>query len=277
MPRRAPARYTDIERIADALEPGYRRSILRIIVLGPGDPSLQSELRALLRGGQIETALNRAVQALMARHTTVVGALENGLAGGTSRASRVAKFGSQFTASWEPAVLYAQTAAQRTLANIARQAWVSGSELLRRSVEEGWTVSETARRLRQSLGVSQYRMAQINAMRAAGKIPSDAAYDKAMQRAIRHRATMIARTGIMDALNAGQDLAWRKAGLEGHINLDRMERVWTVAYDERLCPICEPLGGMSAPMDGSFNGFQRPPAHAMCRCSLGLRRIRNRV
>jgi len=45
-----------------------------------------------------------------------------------------------------------------------------------------------------------------------------------------------------------------------------------VAWDDRLCPICAPLDGLTAGLEESFEGgFMRPPdPHPNCRCSVGL-------
>ena len=275
MSRKTPQRYSDIERIADSLTPGYERNVLRVVALGPGDPATQERMRKLLRDGRQQEAIMMAMDVLQKRGESVSADMAKARSLAMSRASRVTQFGSEFPPSWEQSVNYAQDAVNKTLTNIAKQAWTSGGELLRRSVEEGWDVDETAKRLRSSLGVGQHRMQQILAAQAKGRYKTSKQFDRAVGKAIRNRAETIARTGLIDAANAGQDMAWRKAAAEGILDLSQMERVWTVGYDERLCPICEPLGGEARGMEEVFSiGVLRPPAHARCRCSLGMRRKR---
>lgn len=43
---------------------------------------------------------------------------------------------------------------------------------------------------------------------------------------------------------------------------------WFTNADDivRVCDICRPLNGMTAPINGSFGGYDKPPAHVNCRC-----------
>jgi hypothetical protein len=96
------------------------------------------------------------------------------------------------------------------------------------------------------------------------------------ERQLKHRAEMIARTETIRAANAGQVESWMQAQEQGLTGT--MRERWLVASDERLCPNCQEIPGMNP--DGVVIGgmFQtpygpimHPPAHPMCRCSLGIR------
>ncbi len=87
------------------------------------------------------------------------------------------------------------------------------------------------------------------------------------------RAETIARTETMLASNQGQKEAWSQATDEGLLTGDELQ-VWIVTPDDRLCEICEPMDGKTAPLNGEFETalgrVDAPPAHPRCRCVVGL-------
>jgi hypothetical protein len=88
---------------------------------------------------------------------------------------------------------------------------------------------------------------------------------------LRRRAENIARTEMINAEAAGRNFAWGRAEADGLFVGKNVRRVWIAAGPPRMCPICEALDGETAPIGGSYDGFDRPPAHPSCRCSEGLR------
>lgn len=88
-----------------------------------------------------------------------------------------------------------------------------------------------------------------------------------------NRAEVIARTETMTASNRGQQELWDQAVDADLLNGTELQ-VWIVTPDDRLCPICEPLEDVTAPLGGTFNvdgvEIDGPPAHPQCRCTLGL-------
>jgi SPP1 gp7 family putative phage head morphogenesis protein len=87
------------------------------------------------------------------------------------------------------------------------------------------------------------------------------------------RAELIAATETMAAANAGQQEAWDQAVEDGLLT-GQEQQVWITTPDERLCPICEPLDGVTAGLDDYFDvdgdQIDGPPAHPRCRCTVGL-------
>jgi SPP1 gp7 family putative phage head morphogenesis protein len=87
------------------------------------------------------------------------------------------------------------------------------------------------------------------------------------------RSETIARTETMTAANAGQQEAWDQAVDKGLLTGTELQ-VWIVTPDDRLCPICEPLDGVTAGLDETFevdgDAIDGPPAHPNCRCTIGL-------
>jgi SPP1 gp7 family putative phage head morphogenesis protein len=87
------------------------------------------------------------------------------------------------------------------------------------------------------------------------------------------RAEVIARTETMRASNEGQLEAWDQAKDAGLLT-GTESKEWIVTPDDRLCPICEPMDGITVGLDENFDvdGDQvdAPPAHPNCRCTIGL-------
>jgi hypothetical protein len=89
------------------------------------------------------------------------------------------------------------------------------------------------------------------------------------------RADLIARTESMIAANEGQAEAWDHATDAGVLTGDE-QKIWIVADDQALCPICEGLADQTVALDDNFESpdtgeeFDQPPAHPRCRCTTGL-------
>jgi hypothetical protein len=117
----------------------------------------------------------------------------------------------------------------------------------------------------------------------------------------RRRASLIANTEITNALSGSNLATWEEINRQVGTELVVGSR-WTTANDERVCPICSPLGGLIysesgaqpqdineqrrqgvvAPLGSSFSHpgggglaerfkdrvYERPPAHPGCRCTL---------
>jgi SPP1 gp7 family putative phage head morphogenesis protein len=82
------------------------------------------------------------------------------------------------------------------------------------------------------------------------------------------RATMIARTEIQIAQNAGRYEGWKQAWEEGYVDPNSM-KMWVTALDERTCEICAPLNGEIVPWNGIFSvGLEAPIVHPHCRCTM---------
>src|SRR5207253_990159 len=85
------------------------------------------------------------------------------------------------------------------------------------------------------------------------------------------RARMIARTEEAVAENVGREAAWTTGQRLGLIST-HARRVWVTAPDERTCPTCSALDGVSVPIDGTWDvagvAVASPgEVHPHCRCS----------
>lgn len=74
------------------------------------------------------------------------------------------------------------------------------------------------------------------------------------------RAQAIAVTEVTRAYAEGNLASWRASGF-----IERKE--WRTNNDELVCPVCGPLAGQVADLNGAFKGgIESPPAHPRCRC-----------
>lgn len=124
----------------------------------------------------------------------------------------------------------------------------------------------------QSVAVARFRQGLVDA-----GVP-DAMVERRMvryaDRLLRHRADIIARTESMTGINAGRSQLWQQLAADGALD-PGTKREWLTAEDERVCPICGPLNGTPAALDGSYQlntgaTVDHPPAHPACRCTEAL-------
>ena len=85
------------------------------------------------------------------------------------------------------------------------------------------------------------------------------------------RAENIARTESMQALNRGQNEAWRQSADAGYLDEAKTEREW-LAAGTRVCPRCLDMDGQRAPLRGTYpDDSDGPPKHPSCRCGQTLK------
>lgn len=101
-------------------------------------------------------------------------------------------------------------------------------------------------------------------------------------RQLQDRAETIALTEIHRAAQAGTIASWQAAANQGLIDPSEWVKVWHVTWDDRLCPICEPMDGVAVGLFDNFtvntdgkaidNGFEKSTeiaaAHPRCRCTI---------
>jgi SPP1 gp7 family putative phage head morphogenesis protein len=155
-------------------------------------------------------------------------------------------------------------------------------DYISRSMMGEFTPQDVARGLRDTIGltsqqagwVENFRQREITAglergldLRAA-VIAAEKPTERYHDRIHRYRTETIARTEILRANTEGRREAWQQGVEEGYIDPSWLKQ-WVTGQDERVCEICEPLDGETAPVLGDFPGGD-PPAHPNCRCTLNL-------
>ena len=92
----------------------------------------------------------------------------------------------------------------------------------------------------------------------------------------KHRATMIARTEMMNAHSEGYLNRMEDEQERQDVDL-AVSHEWTTAGDDRVCPVCKPLNGVNFTIDEMRDSTfdldgqtwqLKPPAHPNCRCVL---------
>lgn len=155
-------------------------------------------------------------------------------------------------------------------------------EVIVRSTQGEYTVSQIARQVRGTIGltsqqagwVENFRQRQIDAAIERG-VPAERApsavqgeVDKYHKRIHRYRSETIARTETIRASSEGRQAAWQQGMDDGFISPDAEKR-WIVEFDG--CSICMGNGitGWINIKDTWSTGD--PPAHPNCRCDVILR------
>ena len=153
-------------------------------------------------------------------------------------------------------------------------------ELTERSLTEGLTPNELARRVRSHIGLTRFQMRGVDRFRSQlveagiGGRNLESMVDEFLEAKIRERAAVIARQETISAANAGQFELFKQ--LEQSELVRNVEKEWIVTPDDRLCPICRPMIGQRVGIDEAFvspfNGARatHPPIHIQCRCAVSL-------
>jgi hypothetical protein len=155
------------------------------------------------------------------------------------------------------------------------------AELISRANTQGLDVGTVARQLRwvgllpqHQTAVARYQLELAAEGRPMAQVLRMA--DKYKRSLLNYRTRMIARHELLTATHEGQLQAILDAVQHGEIDPSRTQRVWVVADDERLCPICEYMDGQETPADEPWtleDGTQvmiPQEAHIQCRCSWQL-------
>ena len=168
------------------------------------------------------------------------------------------------------------------LADVSDSSRKAVRALLLRSFQEGITPAQTARDMREVIGLTEResravanRRAQLIADGLGGEV-LDKKVRSYADKLQRDRTLRIARTETITAEAQGLRDSWQAAVEAGDLN-PGVEKVWIASTSsERTCPICLELDGKTVPLNESFpsavlgTGVPRPPSHVNCRCTMGL-------
>lgn len=93
-------------------------------------------------------------------------------------------------------------------------------------------------------------------------------------RLLDHRANRIGRNEVMEAINFAEREAWDQAAEARSLDPNLMEVTWVTHGDERTCPTCGPMDGVTVKRSDHFytgeGPVKGPPLHIGCRCRLAL-------
>ena len=150
-------------------------------------------------------------------------------------------------------------------------------QLVERAYRDGIGPRQITKDIRAQIGLTTRQQAAVDRYRASlededvAPAKVDRLVDRYVAKLLKQRATLIARTETLQAMNDGQRASWATLAERGLIDAGRMEREWMaiVPNDGRTCPVCEALDGARAPIGGSYGsvGGVGPPQHPDCRCT----------
>ena len=180
------------------------------------------------------------------------------------------------------AVQWARTQSSRLITDVSVSTKDAVSEIIGRSFTEGIPPRESARLIRnvvglhdrQAMAVINYRFELLEAGRSADDVARLAA--RYSQQLLNQRALMIARTETIASSTNGQQELWRQAVDRQLLDPALTRREWIVTPDERkprrLCDLCALMDGKTTTLEEPFEGgVMLPPLHVACRCAIGLR------
>jgi hypothetical protein len=280
--------WQEIHAIADARTPAFRRLFAELIAQAQRGMTSDA-IRAALARGDAATAFRVAEDAFNAAsaewQSSIVAHLRGALdAAGIATQPTIPSKGSvsfAFDLVNPQAVNWIRDNAARLVRDITADTRTVIRDTIQRAFQDGITADQTARALRENIGLTSRMARSVDTFRAnlmeSGSTQSaaEAAATKYRARLIAQRAETIARTEIMRASNQGQQEAWRQAVDRGFLP-DNPVQQWIVTPDDRLCEVCRPMKGQRrsigenfvSPTDGST--AKTPPIHPRCRCAIGI-------
>jgi hypothetical protein len=289
--------WTAIVHIADTLEEDMRSAFLMALSEMANRVDLGKLANALQMGNLLE-AVQLTVPALGDLSSPIVAVFQDAFSAIGARYRPELRFGFDLlnprSVSWIEG-----HAAERVVA-ISNDTRAAVQGIVLRGFREGWDVPTMARRIKRTVGlfprwanaVTNYHARLVE----QGNRSADRLADEYRQRLVAKRATMIARTETIAASNMGQVELWLQAIDAGQLPTTA-RKVWVVTPDEKLCPRCRPLDGVTVSILEMFQPRQRavfiddgsgypsielrlepkpsepvlaPPLHPNCRCALRL-------
>lgn len=186
------------------------------------------------------------------------------------------------------AVEYARRRAAALVVDINNANRMGLRRLITDSVAQGRTPAQTARLVRQTVGlhtrwiraVANFDRQQTAALMRQGMTPmqaqakADVLTKQYRDRLIRRRAEMIARTEIQTAQNMARQTSWDAGNKAGYVDGASM-KVWRAATSTMSgtppCDVCSQMNGQRVQWNAAFaSGHVMPPAHPHCRCTAVL-------
>ena len=182
--------------------------------------------------------------------------------------------------------LYRQLASQAAREIVAEQVTLirrQARETIKRIVDEGFaerlSPDQIARRIRDVVGLDDRRAQALERFaarlraRPGDLTPAEVEHEIRLEyrRKLKSRAATIGRTETSHAAARAQRAIWDTAVAEGRLRPSRYVRVWMRVAGAQECPICGPLNGKRARLDGGYYEsegvtYDSPPGHPNCVC-----------
>ena len=274
-----------IHRVADTKAGRFREAFLRnrnLIV----NPEVQQALEAAFVEGRLdlaELAINwGSIEQPMRESFEDAITDTMRAAGRASEATLPTNASLRFDITNPAAVEFAKEHSANLVHQISDRSKKGIRRVIRDMFEQGIPPRDAARQIMPHIGLTERQSQSVNNFldrQLALGVTEDVALkeaDRYAGRALRRRATLIARTESIAASNQGQMALWDQAEGAGLLDKEKTFVEWIVTPDDRLDEmICLPMAGQRRRMGARFETGQgsmvdKPPAHPGCRCALGL-------
>lgn len=285
--RPEPREVRETTALARQLEPRMRASFLKTVRDLYGSEALK-KIQAALRASQPlpPDALTELVTAMARgqRAGFVMQMQAANVAGGDYEATQLPPVVARRAGApvvYDPvtagAVDWSQRRAAALVTEITADTRAALNDTVATYIKQGVRPEVMAREIKGMIGLrSDQQQAALNyraALEAQGIKAEriDRMVERYQAEQLKQRAELIARTETMTAINEGRASMMQEVVDTGLLLETEVTKTWATAKDERVCPVCGPMDGVSVQRNETFvlpdaTEIEQPPAHPNCRC-----------
>lgn len=248
--------------IADSLAPDLRASFLAMVdTISHSVP--EATLTSLLDRGDVVGIVNAFEEVLATALTfstatdltSVYGAITTQTLGNTLRS---AGFSASFSLISDLALDRIRTHTANLVVGISRDTVAALRTIVEQHYIDGLGAAQASRVIRSVVGLLPSHAAAVGRYSAAlqdqGLPPAQRSHfvSTYARRLLDYRADNIARTEVITAAVSGQMAGWLKLAEQGILQRDRTRVLWVVTDDDRLCPWCAVMEGVTVELGELF-------------------------
>lgn len=172
----------------------------------------------------------------------------------------------------------------KLIENVTEESRLAAVDMVTQSWNRGLPPRKSAKLIKGTFGLNNRQaLASLNYsdnLEKAGikGLKQERLVDDYVDKSLRYRENMIARTESIRAVNLGQIELWDQAADAGLYDRGRMRKVWVVTLDDMTCPWCTEMSGQYVEVDQNFQSpefgsVESPPLHPHCRCMMNLEEV----
>jgi len=279
----ATRQWMELNQLLDAAEPRIRRRFLQLLAQSRDMVTIE-EIATLVEAGQYLEAMSVMENVAPGLHNSLVEVYAQAGLNAALFITETAKTPVEFTLLSDEAVNTLRTHRMRLVREITQQTQAAMVETAQAAIAEGAHPYETARRIKNGLGLTQHQAQSVNNYRSLLERGSKSAlqrelrdrrFDRTVERAIRerrpltseqvnrmvaryeqrmiqHRAKTIALTESQSMLHEGEEEMFEQAVREKKIQRKQVLRTWRTAGDMRVRDSHAPMNGQQRFMGDLF-------------------------
>lgn len=217
--------------------------------------------------------------------TGASGVLKGGAKLGALTAER--EFGDQpIPLEEDVADAWSQVYSHRLAAQVGLTSQQAVEAMVKDGINQRLPAAALADRVSSLYGLDSRAVNALKAYSSTGKVSRDQTVMDMANKMLAARGDLIGSNEVFTAINFGRQMTFMKAVHMKILSKDA-HKTWLTAIDERVCPVCRPMDGISVPINDVFNvvmplpktgrGRNRksvahivPPVHPNCRCTIVL-------